>query len=178
MLNQVTHDVAIEPMLEPITGERLNKGAITTDNARADISAGGFWVRGQRAFFDVKVFNAYALRYTAQSLKSAFASNEREKKRNYNERIIKVDHGSFTPLIFSMNGGMGVEAEHFFGALANLLADKTDSHASQTKNWIRTKISFALTRSVVTCIRGTRTLKKPNLRFDEIDLLNNNILKC
>jgi len=77
-----------------------------------------------------------------------------------------------------MNGGMGVEAEHFFGALANLLADKTDSHASQTKNWIRTKISFALTRSVVTCIRGTRTLKKPNLRFDEIDLLNNNILKC
>ena len=176
MLNQVTHDVAIEPMLEPITGERLNKGAITTDNARADISAGGFWVRGQRAFFDVKVFNAYALRYTTQSLKSAFASNEREKKRNYNERIIKVDHGSFTPLIFSMNGGMGVEAEHFFRALANLISDKSDACTSHTMSWIRTKVSFALTRSVVTCIRGTRTLK-PNLRFDEIDLLNNHILK-
>ena len=51
MLNQVAHDVAIELMLKPITGERLNNGAITTDNARADISAGGVWVRGQRAFF-------------------------------------------------------------------------------------------------------------------------------
>ena len=75
-----------------------------------------------------------------------------------------------------MNGGMGVEAEHFFRALANLLADKTDAYTSHTMNWIRTKISFALTRAVVTCIRGTRTLK-PNLRFDEIDFLNNNFLK-
>ena len=176
MLDKVTNDVAIELKLEPITGERLNSGANVTDNARADISVGGFWVRGQRAFFDVKVFNAYALRYRTQSLKSSFVANEREKKRHYNDRIIKVDHGSFTPLIFSMNGGMGVEAEHFFKALANLLADKSDSYTSDIMNWIRTKISFALTKSVVTCIRGTRTLK-PNLKFDEIDFLNNKFLK-
>ena len=66
-----------------------------------------------------------------------FTANEREKKRHYNERIIKVDRGSFTPLIFSMNGGMGVEAEHFFKALANELSEKMDSERSLTMNWIR-----------------------------------------
>ena len=55
-------------MLEPITGERLNNGAITTDNARDKISVGSFWVLGQRVFFDVKIVNAFVLRYMTQNL--------------------------------------------------------------------------------------------------------------
>ena len=41
-LNEVTKDVTIEPQLEPITGERLGRGVIKEDGARADISARGF----------------------------------------------------------------------------------------------------------------------------------------
>ena len=62
-------------------------------------------------------------------------------------------------LIFSMNGGMGKEAGHFLRALANLLAEKNDEPNAITMNWLRTKISFALTRSIVTCVRGTRTFR-------------------
>ena len=29
------------------------------------------------------------------------------KKREYNERILEVENGSFTPLVFGTNGGMG-----------------------------------------------------------------------
>ena len=33
--------------------------------------------------------------------------NEQEKKRSYNEKIPQIDHGTFTPLVFSINGSMG-----------------------------------------------------------------------
>ena len=45
MLLMVCTDVEIEPVLQEITGEELNRGA----NAR------GFWDRQQSAFFDVRV---------------------------------------------------------------------------------------------------------------------------
>ena len=35
---------------------------------------------------------------------------EDEKKRAYGERVNEVEHGSFTPLVFSSCGGMGPEA--------------------------------------------------------------------
>ena len=60
MIDEVKNDVSIEPRLETISGEQLNKGANTTEGARADLSEMGFWTRGQRAFFGVRVFNAYA----------------------------------------------------------------------------------------------------------------------
>ena len=97
--SEVCHGVQIEPALEELTGEKLKKGAITTDGARADFSARGFWTRGQRAFFDVRVFNPFAQRYLGQSVEASFAVNEKEKKKNYNQRILEVDRGSFTPLV-------------------------------------------------------------------------------
>ena len=160
LISEVKNDVTIEPHLEPLTGEQLPAGTIQSDGARADISASGFWTRGQRAFFDIKVFNAYAQRYSRQSLRSSFVANEREKKRCYNNRIIQVDKGSFTPLIFSTNGGMGIETQHFLKALATHISDKKDERYSLTMNWLRTKLSFALTRSSITCVRGTRVVRK------------------
>ena len=34
--------------------------------------------------------------------------NDQKKKRAYNERILQIDHGTFTPLVFSINGSMGI----------------------------------------------------------------------
>uniref|UniRef100_A0A1X7UBN0 Reverse transcriptase domain-containing protein n=1 Tax=Amphimedon queenslandica TaxID=400682 RepID=A0A1X7UBN0_AMPQE len=44
LLNEVCHNVTIEPPLQSLFGETLQlKSAITTDNARLDIKADGFW---------------------------------------------------------------------------------------------------------------------------------------
>ena len=40
-----------------------------------------------------------ARRYGSQELNKAYEMNGREKKRQYNERILEVEHGSFTPLV-------------------------------------------------------------------------------
>ena len=45
---------------------------------------------------------------------------EREKKRQDNQRIIQIDGGSFTPLIFTINRGSGREKQIFIKALSVL----------------------------------------------------------
>ena len=38
-----------------------------------------------------------------------FKEQEDEKKRKYQQRVLDVEMGSFTPLIFGTNGGIGTE---------------------------------------------------------------------
>ncbi|XP_057302766.1 uncharacterized protein LOC130636933 [Hydractinia symbiolongicarpus] len=105
LLKDVCHDVQLEPNLLPLTGERFDlKSVKTGDDCRPDIRARDFWINGQQAFFDVRVFDPTASRYNNQTLQQSFISNENEKKRNYNRRILSIDNGSFTPLIFSIHG--------------------------------------------------------------------------
>ena len=56
-LQDVCHDVTVEPPLQPLHGESLTlNSAVLGDGARADIHARGFWGRRQSAFFDVRFF--------------------------------------------------------------------------------------------------------------------------
>ena len=42
--------------------ENFPNSSIKSDEARLDVSARGFWVTGQKAFFDIRVFNPTLLR--------------------------------------------------------------------------------------------------------------------
>ena len=75
LLSEVCNDVAIEPHLTPVTGENLPRSSNTGDDARLDVSARGFWQRGQRAFFDVRVFNPFAPSHLKQNLQKVFTAN-------------------------------------------------------------------------------------------------------
>ena len=88
---------------------------------RLDVCARGFWQAGQMAFFDVRVFNPNARRYAKQELSKTYQLNEKEKKRLYNERIMQVEHGTFTPLVMSATGGMGRESSKFHSRLSDLI---------------------------------------------------------
>ena len=54
-LKMVCNDVEVEPILQDVSGEQLNKGANTAQDARLDIHARGFWETQRSAFFDVRV---------------------------------------------------------------------------------------------------------------------------
>ena len=172
LLGEVCKDVAVEPALIPITGEFFPPSTITGDDARLDVSARGFWQRGQRAFFDVRVFNPFAPSHVRQTLKSVFRSNEKEKKRCYNNRVMDIEHGSFTPLVFSAYGGSGIEANQFISELSVKLALKHHAELSVMTNWLRTKLSFSILRSAILCIRGSRSIKKstPVVDLGQIDI--------
>ena len=69
---------------------------------------------------------------------------------------MEVDQGSFTPLVFTLNGCMAGECKVFYSQLA-MLSGKRGVEKSQVTTWIRTKINFALLRSMILCLRGSRT---------------------
>ena len=158
ILSEICKDVAVEPLLTPLTGEKFTlKSANTDDHARLDVSARGVWIKGNRAFFDVRVFNPLAQTYNNQTLKAAHKTNENGKKREYGERILNVEHGTFTPLVFSCFGGMSRECSHFYNHVADKISEKRDINASKARTWVRTKLSFSLLHSTNLCIRGSRT---------------------
>ena len=157
LLGEVCKDVCVEPDLSALSGETLiPKTANKSSEARLDISARGVWTTGQRAFFDVRVFNPFARRYSGLTLSQAYRTNENEKKRLYNDRVMSVEHGTFTPLVFCSSGGMAPECHLFFKKLSSMIADHRKENYSVVSSWVKTKLSFALIRSAVFCIRGTR----------------------
>ena len=114
LISEVCLDVAIEPRLNPLSGECLhNRTANRDEEARLDVSARGVWRRGERAFFDIRVFYPNAQSYQEMTLPQIFRNHKREKQRAYGERVREVEESSFTPLVLSSTGGMGREANTF-----------------------------------------------------------------
>ena len=83
---------------------------------------------------------------------SAITRSQRKEPTNK-----EVEHGSFTPLVFSTTRGMGRLASIFYSRLALLLVEKRHQPCATTMGWLRCLLSFSLLRSSILCIRGTRS---------------------
>ena len=68
LLKDVCHDVEVEPHLQPLTGEVLISSANSSDEARLEVSARGFWQREQRAFFYIRIVNPFAKSHLNKNL--------------------------------------------------------------------------------------------------------------
>ena len=158
-LNKVCYDIATEPPLQPLSGEAIvPMTSNRQDEARADIYARGIWGRRQGAFFDVRVFHPNAPSYHGSSIQSLYRRHEREKKREYGDRVREIKYASFTPLIFATTGGIGREATIFYRRLADLLSHKNNVPYDTMLAWLRCTLSFSLLRSATVCIRGSRAI--------------------
>lgn len=156
LLTEVCPSVAIEPTLQPLTGGRFSlRSSNVEDEARLDVKAQEFWDRSKSsAFFDVRVFNSYAPSNCKSTAAACYRRHELEKRRMYERRVIDVEHGSFTPLVFSTSGGWGPSATITFKRLASLISSKVSQPYSKTLSFIRCKIAFSLIDSAVMCLRG------------------------
>ena len=172
MIDDVAFDVHIEPHLQQVTGEELPPSANTGNEARLDVAARGFWQRGEMAFFDVRVLDPFAKSHMNAKLETAFNNNEASKKRQYNQRVIQIEHGSFTPIVLSAFGGFGKETGVFISNLVRKISDKHDLPTSTVANYVRTKMSFELIRAQVMCIRGSRTRRKIEVDTKEIEVVH------
>ena len=63
-----------------------------------------------------------AQRHGSQELTKAYNINEREKERQYNERILEVEHCLFTPLVMTALSGMVTEVSKFYSRLSEPIA--------------------------------------------------------
>ena len=80
LLDMVCYDVAIEPTLQPLAGEELNRGANTAADARLDVHCRGFWERQRAAFFDIRVCHPNADSYKELSPKQIYKNCTKTKR--------------------------------------------------------------------------------------------------
>ena len=156
---EVCRDVVSEPRLLPLENEEVD--GTQADRAAPDISSRGLWSTFQRTFFDVRVLHPNAPSYRSADLEKLYKSHEQEKMRKCNSRVITVDGGSFTPLIYTTFGGMGPQAIKYHKRLAEKLARKRNEEYKHTINHMRIRIRFSLLRSVLVALRGERGKKPP-----------------
>ena len=112
------------PDLQPLLGKESQRNP--SDEAESDINARGFWSIGQKAFFDIRVFDPNTQRRQSKTLWKCYEMNEHEKKkeREYNSRVLNVEQGTFTPLVFSTTAGMGRECLTFVKKFSQLISTK------------------------------------------------------
>ena len=85
------------------------------------------------------------------------------------QRVLDVENGAFTPLVFGTNGGLGEERAKFLFTLAK----KDNESYSHTITWIRTQLSFDLVQSAIAYVRGSQTPFRSNTQeVDDFELKN------
>ena len=140
LMDDVCHDVQIEPKLQSLDGEIFSSNSTTSDDdARLDIKANGLWgSRINRTFFDVKIFNPHA-KSCPKTINDAYKYHESIKQNKYESA--------------------GTSASRVMKQLATKISEKRGEPYADNISYIRTKISITLLRSCVLCLRGCRALK-------------------
>ena len=126
------------------------------EQARLDISARGVWTSFDKSFFDVRVTHPNCLSNRSKPFQKIYEENEKEKKDEYNERVLNVEKGNFTPLVFLTSGGMSKECKRFINRLANLQARRKGEEYGDVVRVLRTKLRFALLKTTLIALRGHR----------------------
>ena len=80
--------------------------------------------------------------------------------------------GTFTPLVFGTNGGMGLDCQNFLRTLANKLLSKNNEPYGSVISWLRIQLSFAIFGTVHRCVRGSRYLFKSREVSEDFTLLS------
>lgn len=152
---EVCKDVVVEPQLLPLEQD-LEISGTSANRAAPDISSRGLWSTFQRTFFDVRVLHPNAPSYLQSSSTSLYNNHEKEKMRKYSARVMSVEKGSFTPLVYTTFGGWGPQATAYHKKLATLIAKKRNEDYHRVISHIRVRVRFALLRSVLVAVRGER----------------------
>ncbi len=167
------NDVRTEPALLPVNPNDFGSRNNTTDGARLDISARGLTSAFERSFFDVRVTHPYAASNVTVTLKALYERNEREKREKYQARVTETEKGSFEPLVFLTTGGTGPSCTKVIKRVAGKIAAKRGELYSHVMGFVRTRLRFALLRSVLIAVRGVRgkTIREPGVGYVAFNLI-------
>ena len=95
----------------------------------------------RKLFFYIRVSNTNSYSQIHLSPNKSLRKHELEKKpRYYNQRIMNIEQGTFTPLVFSIDGGEGAESLAFH-------RQNRSKIGRSIRTWICTKLSFLILRA-------------------------------
>ena len=159
MMSEMYKDTKTEPKLKPLSGEELQgRTSNNWNKAKSRYQDSRFLGTRATGIFWPKCFRPQRLQFSQQIPEGVPCLNKQEKKRAYNERILQIDHGAFTPLVFSINVSMGREYQKFYSRLAQMISEKRELPQLFSSNWIWTRVCFWSLKSSLLCLRGLRTV--------------------
>ena len=85
--------------------------------------------------------------------------SEQAKIREYRERILNVEHGDFTPLVFTCAGALAPQSHFTMKKITEKMSKKQNIQVSVVSGWLRCRLSLTLLRTTLLCIRATRRKK-------------------
>ena len=91
-------------------------------------------------FFDVRVCYPNAESYKGLTTKQIYRQHESEKTRMHASRVLEVEQGSFTPMVFTTTGEMADECKRYHNRLAEHLSNKKGEDYSTTISRIRVNL--------------------------------------
>ena len=149
-------NVYTEPSLLSTCAQLHPKGTITADGARLDIVATGLYGKNEKTFMDVRITHPNAPSNMSTPVDKLLLKNEAEKKTKYASRVINTERASFIPLVFTTAATTAPECNKFHKRVAELIANKRKEQYSKVLSYIRTRISFAMLKSILVSIHGVR----------------------
>ena len=156
LMREVCHNVQTEPELLPIDREEHSESGTVAERARLDVAGVGVWGAYEKTFLDIRIMHPNSPSYVNKPVDDVYELHEKQKKRKYNERVLQIEKGSFTPIVGSTSGGWGKEARRHHQRIATLIALKRNEEYADVMNYIRTRLRFSVLKSILTAVRGVR----------------------
>ena len=94
-----------------------------------------------------------------KSTSTIFKEQENEMNRRYQQQILAVKTGTFTPLVFGTNGGMGAECQLLLKHLAEKLSREDGEPYAIVITWLKARLSFKI------LIKGNERLTSDYFNF-------------
>ena len=164
--------------LKPVNTEQLllscegfdgfHATANTADDARMDIVCRGLWSDMEAAYLDVRVFHPNAPSYVKEPIANLHKRHQNQKKLAYMRRVIRVEQGTFTPLVFATSGGFAPEVGKVLQRAAEKICARRKEGYAETMTFIKQKLRFSLLRSTLVALRGTKR-RTAFARLEETD---------
>ena len=85
-----------------------------------------------------------------------YIHHENRKKAEYNARVLNVEKGTFSPIVFNTVGGMAIEADRFIKRLAEKISRKKGTPYSKVITFVRKRLRFDLAKTTLIALRGYR----------------------
>ena len=105
---------------------------------------------------DVRTTHPNAPSNLAVPLDKLYKRNEDGKKTKYNSKVINTERASFIPLVFSTAGTTAPECDQCHEHIAEIISRRRKESYTDVINYIRSKICFAMLKSILESIHGIR----------------------
>ena len=157
LLRDIYTDVKIKPMLAKVERAYSRENRNGGRESRL-VRALNFWVTGLTSIFWHNCFWPFRSEMQEPRVDNVLRKEWNWKKRQYKERLLEVEHGSFTPLVFSSNGGMGRECFTFYKRLSETFAEKNKQpiYWQQTRSEQNYRFSSVVNKSLHLWVQITK----------------------